>query len=155
LGPVPVPATLPYLRHASTRLFVTIRACFFAVVNPGILAAAADMGASRSARQGQPAPRRPGPPMRGGAIGPRAAPNAKSCQLATSRATSGQPTLPWPRSRASTARYPCLSRMPPHAAECQTRLTKKIPDVSNQSVTAGDLVNLRLTLNFLPREPNR
>jgi hypothetical protein len=41
------------------------------------------------------------------------------------------------------------------ASRLQTPLTKKILAASNQSVTASNLVNLRLTLNFLPRGPNR
>jgi hypothetical protein len=72
------------------------------------------------------------------------------------------PTSPWPRSSEKAIEQKAQRRISVYVARAtafgpiaKRVVTKKILGVSNQSVTARDLVNLRLTLNFLPTVPNR
>jgi hypothetical protein len=103
---------LPYLRHGPTGLLVTICECFLAVVSPGMLAAAPDIGASRGPpRRGTISPREPAPECQKSPVGNFSTPLAGLRRLGQGRAESA-------------ARYPCLSRVPPHAA--------RLPNTSHQ-----------------------
>jgi hypothetical protein len=147
---LPVLATLPHLR-TSDRIVRDYRHVFVAVVCPGMLAAVPDIGASDQR-----------PRQRAfvnltlaeglGPISPPRMPKVASWQLLLR--TPDRPMFTLARSRRKRS---ALSVSVARAVACvpAKAVTKKIFATSNQSVTADDLVNLRLTLNFLPRGPNR
>jgi hypothetical protein len=140
----------PHLR-TSDRIARDYRHVFVAVVCPGMLAAVPDIGASDQ-RPRQPAFVNLTLAEGLGPISPPRMPKVASWQLLLR--TPDRPMFTLARSRRKRS---ALSVSVARAVACvpAKAVTKKIFATSNQSVTADDLVNLRLILNFLPRGPNR